>query len=205
MRVVRILALSLFVASAADAAPLTAKLADGPGTTGGGEFYMTLYDNGNPVETFITFCLQKTQYIDFTTTFTVQVSTAADDTPAADPIESQTAWLYTMARAGTLAGYDHSQAAANALQKSIWYFEGEVSANPDLELGNNYDFVGLANAAVANGYSGIGDVRVANMFFPNGAKAQDQLMLVPEPSTMALFGMGAFATALRRKRSVACR
>jgi hypothetical protein len=200
MRVVRILVLSLLVASVAEATPLTARLADGPGNTGGGEFYMTLYDNGNPVDTFITFCLQKTQYIDFTTTFTVQVSTATDDTPAPDPLESQTAWLYSMARAGTLAGYDHSQAAAHALQKSIWYFEGEVSANPDLEVGNNYDFVALANAAVANGYSGIGNVRVANMFFPDGTKAQDQLMLVPEPSTIALFGLGAVFTGLRRKR-----
>lgn len=202
MRVVRILALSLLLASAAEATPLTARLADGPGNTGGGEFYMTLYDNGNPVDTFITFCLQKTQYIDFSTTFTVQVSTAADDSPA-DPIDAQTAWLYSMARAGTLAGYDHSQAAANALQKSIWYFEGEVSANPDLEAGNNYDFVALANTAVANGYSGIGNVRVANMFFPDGRKAQDQLMLVrtPEPSTMALFGLGAVFTGLRRRRA----
>jgi hypothetical protein len=202
MRIVRLLVLSLFVASVAEAGPLTARLSDGPGTTGGGEFNLTLFDGGTPVETFITFCLQMTQYIDFTTTFSVHsISTATDDAAGPDTLDPQTAWLYTNMRAGTLPGYDHSTAAANALQKSFWYFEGEVTANPDLEAGNDYDFVALANAAVANGsWSGLGDVRVLNIFYPNGARAQDQLFLVPEPTTLGMMGMGAVVAMFRRRR-----
>jgi hypothetical protein len=202
MRIVRLLVLSLLVASVAEAGPLTAKLTDGPGTTGGGEFNLTLYDGGSPIETFITFCLQRTQYIDFTTTFNVNsISTATDDAAGPDTLDPQTAFLYTMMRSGSLPGYDHSAAAANALQKSIWYFEGEWTSNPDLEAGNDYDYVKLANDAVNSGaWSGLGDVRVLNIFYPNGGKAQDQLYLVPEPTTLAMMGMGAAVAVFRRRR-----
>ena len=202
MRIVRLLVLSLLVTSVAEAGTLTARLSDGPGTTGGGEFNLTLFDDGTPVETFITFCLQMTQYIDFTTTFSVHsISTATDDAAGPDVLEAQTAFLYTMMRNGTLSGYDHSTAAANALQKSFWYFEGEITANPDLEIGNDYDFVSLANNAVSSGaWSGLGNVRVLNIFYPNGARAQDQLFMVPEPTTLAMMGMGGVMAVFRRRR-----
>jgi hypothetical protein len=182
------------------------RFADGAGTTGGGEFLVTI----NDIEQFITFCLQRTEYIDFTTTFVVGgVSTSAmtdaianggDAVTGHDPLSPQTAWLYTQFRANTLAGYDYAGAgrwqSANALQNAIWWFEGELASNP-----NNL-FVMAANAAVAGGWTGLGQVRVMNLYFPDGREAQDQLALVPEPATLSLVGVGVAWAVRRRLRAL---
>src|SRR5262245_23833164 len=83
------------------------KFGDRPGSPGG-EFLLTVYDKpGGPVvDQFITFCLQMTEYMNFTDTFKVGgVTTATDDLPYGDPLDQRTAYLYTNFRNGTLAGY----------------------------------------------------------------------------------------------------
>ncbi len=54
---------------------------------------------------------------------------------------------------------------------------------------------------------GIGDVRVLNMYLYDptkpggiGPEAQDQLTRVPEPSTLALFGVGMVGLVVRRRQ-----
>ncbi len=186
----------------------TVKFADGPGTTGGGEFVVTI----NNVWSYITFCLQRTEYIDYSNTFTVDSVnpyTVTDpavnggDGSGRDYISEQTAFLYTQFRTGTLAGYDYTAgagrvASANALQNALWSFEQE------LPMDVNNPFVILANNAVNSGaWSGIGKVRVLNLsrgVGNNYTEAQDQLTLVPEPVTMALLGLGLGAVAVRRRR-----
>ena len=201
----------LAVAAAAHAGPLqagdTVRLADGPGTTGGGEFIMTVNDEWS----FITFCLQRTEYIDFSHTFVVGgVNEYAMTDPVAnggnaqgrDYISSQTAYLYTMFRQGILTGYDYGVGSghtlsANRLQNAFWMLENELA----MDLTN--PFVQLANQAVSSGaWSGIGDVRVLNLYFGNGTEAQDQLALVPvpEPTSLLLFGSGIGLAAVRRFR-----
>jgi len=208
MRTLRLLVLLpllfLIPVVAADAAPIVAGdivvLTDGPGNTGGGEFNM--FVNGSTTS-FITFCLQRTQYIGFNQPFRVgSVTNYADDPGGHDLISSQTAWLYSNARNGTLTGYSHTQTAANLLQNAIWYFENEITlANP-----NSNAFVKMANQAVANGYHGIGSVRVANLFYMNGQAAQDQLIMqVPGPAALTLIAPGLGILAFMRRRRAAAK
>jgi hypothetical protein len=171
----------------------------------GGEFLLTVYDTpgGPAIDRFITFCLQMTEYMNYTDTFVVGgVSTATDDQPA-DPLDQRTAYLYTQFRNGSLANYNYGPGgagdatSANLLQNASWYFEGENVGN---QSGNI--FVQAANAAVNNGsWSGLGTVKVLNLFFQDGRRAQDQLTMVPEPSTMILLGSGVAALCLRRRRT----
>jgi hypothetical protein len=194
------------------------KFADGPGTTGGGEFLVTVSNGGTVLDSFITFCLQRTEYIDYSTTFRIggineyamtdPVANGGDSVKGFDYISPHTAYLYTHFRAGTLSGYDYNSSnrwvSANHLQNAIWWFEQEISTSQ-----SSNPFVVLATNAVNSGaWSGIGNVRVINLFFPNGAEAQDQLALidppasavVPEPTTLALLGLGLGVGAWRRFR-----
>lgn len=204
-----IVAIAVPAARSAEAAPLTAgdlvRLSDGAGTTGGGEF--NIWSVANP-QAFITFCLQRTQYIDFTNAFRVDaISTYVAGDPAAyggnrsgrDPLSQQTAYLYTMFTAGRLAGYNYAigaarTASANALQNAFWMFEQELA------MSATNPFVRLANQAVSSGaWSGLGQVRVLNLSL-KGAGAQDQLYIarVPEPAPLMLMGSVVAAWLARR-------
>lgn len=204
---IRVLALLplLFLAPvvAVEAAPIAAgdivTLTDGPGTTGGGEFNM--FVNGS-AQSFITFCLQRTQYIGFNQPFRVgSVTNYADDAGGNDPISLQTQWLYSNARAGTLTGYAHNNAMADLLQNAIWYFENEITLSTSAQNANT--FITMANTAVTNGFTGASNVRVLNLFYMNGAKAQDQLALqVPGPAALTLVAPGLAALAFMRRRRV---
>lgn len=182
------------------------RFADRPGSPGG-EFLLSVYDTpgGSKVDQFITFCVQMTEYMDFSHVFEVRsISDHTDDLPSGDPLDQRTAYLYTQFRNGSLSGYNYGingsgdPTSANLLQNAIWYFEqenvGNQSSNP---------FVIAANNAVNNGqWSGLGNVRVLNLYYENGSRAQDQLTMVPEPSTLALLGSGVAALCFRRRKAI---
>jgi hypothetical protein len=183
------------------------KFSDRPGSPGG-EFLATV----NNAWSFVTFCLQKTEYIDFTNTFVVDAVTdyaTSDPTNVGgnaqghDPIDQRTAWLYTQFTRGSLAGYQYvgtgaqRTASANLLQNAIWMIENEIA------MDSNQYYVKKANEAVAAGWSGIHDVRALNLRrLVNGqwVESQDQLTRVPEPSSVLLFGFGLAAFGARRFR-----
>lgn len=167
---------------------------------------------GGYAESFQTFCVERGEYvakpmqITVSTTFIDESdgSVTGDGSHAVkgglsygDNLNPETAYLYTKFATGTLTGYNYGagrSASAGALQAAIWYFEGEGS-NP----GNS--FVTLANAAVASGaWSGIGDVRVLNMYTLSGGLAQDQLYLVPAPAGVLLGVIGLALVGWARER-----
>jgi hypothetical protein len=220
MRMMRVLALLVLVGSipvAAGAGPIVAgdvvKFSDLPGNTGGGEFRLT--DVTNPADSIITFCLQKTEYMNFTNNFIVgsintYTLTDPDDKGGVngkDELSSQTAWLYTQFTDGTLQKYDYSNtgnsvfanraASADALQNAFWMLENEQAIDP-----TNY-YYQLAMSFTPQNF-GLGDVAVLNMFVYNSqgvlVEAQDQLTRVPEPTTLALMGAGMLGMAVARRR-----
>jgi len=183
------------------------RLADSWGSTGGGEFVLTV----NGVDSLITFCIQRTQFIDFTSTFRVvgvntyaateSTATGGDGT-GHDPLLPQTAFLFTAFTNHTLTGYNYGGGAAevssaNNLQLAIWMFEDELAMDA------NNPFVIAANTAVNSGaWSGLGDVRALNLVYDRtGVEAQDQLAIVnPEPGSLVLLGTGLAGAAMRLRR-----
>jgi PEP-CTERM motif len=223
MRMMRVLALLVVVGSipvVAGAGPIAAgevvKFGDLPGNTGGGEFKLT--DVANTSDWIITFCLQKTEYMNYTNNFivgSINSYTLTDPNDKGgvngmDPISSYTAWLYTQFTDQMLSNYDYNntgtsvfasrEASANALQHAFWGFEQEEVLDV-----NNY-FVQLALNNTPNDF-GTGDVQVLNMYLYDttktggiGAEAQDQLTRVPEPTTLALMGAGMVGLVVRRRQ-----
>ena len=170
---------------------------DGPGSPGG-EFNIDNLTNGAGTD-FITFCLEKNEFLSFGPTYTVaSVTTGAMNGGLGggnpDPISFATAWLYTQFRAGTLSGYLGDAASANALQNAFWYLENEIGSVSGQALT-------WANLGLANGTS-LGQVRVMNLLDSGGNVAQDQLVMIPEPETyaMLLAGLGLMGFVARRRQ-----
>ncbi len=172
------------------------------GTLGGGAF--TLDDVTDPtVVDFLSFCAQVTQHINYSDNFRVgSITDYADDAAGNDVIASETTWLMSNFSRGLLGGY-----GSDDIQWAIWQLEGEKATN----WGNSAALIALAQVAVAGGWSNDG-VKVLNLFFANGTKAQDQLVYmpdeltlrttaeVPEPGTLALVGGGVIAAVVARRR-----
>ncbi len=206
---------------------------DTPGRTGfGGPFTINVMSASSAAmqqvaamgSTYMSFCLEQSETISIAGNqgYKVQINTAAVNGGIGggnpDPLSLATAWLYSKFRSAGSTGLDalfiansgSVAAGRTALQQAIWYLEQEQNT------GNNY-LVSAAVAALtsygvtagnvrtinANGAFG---VRVLNLFSADGReRRQDQLALVPEPSTYvagALLLIPVLAQIRRWKRSV---
>jgi hypothetical protein len=176
------------------------------GTLGGGAFVVDNLSDAS-VPDFITFCIQYSQHINYSSPFRVgSITNYADDAGGPDPIATETAWIMSNYSRGLLTAY-----SVDDLQWAIWRLEGERTGS----WGAAQAVINLATTAVAGGWANDG-VDVVNLFWANGTPAQDQLVYtpkppgdvhsVPEPGTLMLLGSGiALGIAARRRRKSARR
>ena len=180
------------------------------GTTNGGEFLITVLQDPIGIYAkeaqFTTFCLETDEFVSQNQNYYVTIGTSAwqggSGGPEPDPLSPQSAYLYSLWLDG---GIRHSDTAADALQKAIWYLEQET-------LGENNWLVGIAQDAVSLGGSNdswynrwgytIGDIRVMSLWAnpDHTGNQQDMLVRVPAPAAvlLGLLGLGVAGWKLRR-------
>ena len=185
------------------------QLYDGPGTTGGGEFYVDVLSSGagpSPFYDFTTFCIEHNEYIYLSTARTSYIYTVDSisnrafaggidnhDTPglAGDPLDPKTAYLFYKFTTGSLGlgtinTYNHSQSDANALQTLLWMLEDEIAW---VEPATGTKAAAWYADAQAHAGSGLWGVQVMNIKDASGHLAQSQLIYVPEPASLLLLAL----------------
>ncbi len=202
----------------------TINIGAGPGQTGsGGPFKITINNSpapsaalqaiANASNPFLSFCIEKTEHINLDNNQAYKVTVSPTHTAElggiggpSDPISLATAWIYSQFRWGSITD-------GAAAQQAIWYLEQEQEWVDTSATGK-----GLVNAAIAAlteitdindartvNAGGAFGVRVLNVYGADGiTMRQDQLAMVPEPSTYvagALLLLPVLAQLRRWRRS----
>lgn len=144
--------------------------------------------DGQYVGDFQTFCVQRHEYVSMHKEYQFDVSTSAEGPSGSDPLSSEAAYLFYNFWNGTLSNYDLTLGAgrvdsAIALQDALWVLEGEKASTSNVQA--NAWVAEAQNAVLNNLWTGIGQVRVLNMYRigHNGKikHGQDQLVVLRDP------------------------
>ena len=182
----------------------------------GGEFTAVINSNGT-VKTFETFCVEANVTVALNTPYSYSLSTTQPDNNMA--LTEGAAFLFYEFTMGNLSGYNYTdakirQSDAGLLQAAIWQFQGQSMPNGDYQnpsatatqgqYGYNPYFALAVNDLGGNAYNpndGKYSVDILQLTDVNGGQAQDQLICTtPEPTTMALIGMGGLSLFMIRRR-----
>ena len=152
------------------------------------------YANGTVIKTFCAEKLENISYGSYNAVVNTQIITGTALPTGSEPLDAKTAWLYAGYLSGTLTVGNNAQGAL--FQEAIWAIQNDI---PAPTLGSNIYY----DAAMVSGASGLGNIRVLNLTDSNGGLAQDILVAVPEPVTMAgvFLGIGCLGGYLRKRRT----
>jgi hypothetical protein len=193
----------------------------------GGEFtllpdaglsYVLNYYNSNPLtqtrdiatnNTFQTFCVEVNENIAAYNTYDTTLTQGSIYTGV--PLTLGAAWLYSQFASGILANYDYTRGGTRPLvqelQNAIWYFMGQAAYDPLNQYIQLADTNFVTDAAALLPSAGAYNVAVLNLWAPGqvntqAGRRQDMLVIVPEPSSLALLtlGVGALAFLPRKRR-----
>jgi len=198
----------------------TITFVDSVGGSLGGQYTATTKNSsGYVTDVFETFCIEKTEYLDFKGTFDYTISYSAvlggKGGGSPDPVSIPTAWLFAEFSKGTLdtygTAYDYGVSAdADQLQTAIWYLEDEIAEPGTSTLA--YALIQLAykQSGKNKSYNASGEygVYVINPTWRQnsyglavGSPAQSVLAIPDGGATLALMGLslGGLAFFARRK------
>ena len=147
----------------------------------------------------LTFCLEWDETLVGGTTFHGVVNTAVIEGSTPDPLDDETAWIYTEYLDGNTFGIADVNQRAAVVQEAIWEIEDELAWTPD--YAETAGLISTAEAAVTGGWTN-DNVRVLNMTYDDQSPAQDVLILIPEPSTIVMLFIGglSYLCCIRRFR-----
>ena len=199
------------------------------GYNGGGEFTLTQKTGSDPIPGYTgpwqTFCVERNEYVmppktaNFTIeTYAVEGGKGGQEPVGSnmDPLNARTAFLYQKFLDGSLAAYGYNYTpgtgrsnSANSFQNVVWFIEGELVTTQEQSWYNNDAqakawFVLADNAVNSGAWTGIGGIRVANLYTydSNGHVQyhQSQLIRVPAPGAILLGSIGIGLVGWLRRR-----